>query len=164
MLRISGKYVMFVAGMFLVTLMGMLIFALVKGINELLGWPMWLAWGISLAMLALGLWMWMRGGQLEREKGARRQFIIENGRLAEGEIVFAGEDGQFLVNNRPLYGMAEVTFTDDFGTQRQFIARELDLQRLESSGLKAGDRVTVHYFSAEPHKAIFIWPDEVGLS
>lgn len=159
MMRVAGKYVMIVGAMFLVTTLGLQIFAIVSR-SEQLRIPLLWTWLGCFAFFGAGVLLWVLGGKRDREKITGRQAIIRNGKRAEGEIVFADADYQFLVNSRPVYGLAEVAFTDSLGTQQRFTARELDLRRLASSGLKAGDKVTVFYFNVEPDKAIFLWPDE----
>jgi len=117
--------------------------------------PFWIAIG---AMILIGAILWITGDISGKKTEDLAQKIFKEGRLTRGKVTFVDKNYSLLVNEKPIYSIVEVVFTDEMG--REHVARKENIESdlVIRSQVVIGSEIDMKYMRDDPTKTVFlIW-------
>jgi len=156
---IIGKFLVFFGGLML------FIVGLFMGIDALFlegeNFPfqaMVVISGIALVFFVTGVLVWLRAKSAAAKNQELAMKIFNQGVLTRGKVTFVDKNYSLLVNNKPIYSIVEVAFTDEMG--REHVARKENIESdlVIRSQVVIGSEIDMKYLREDPTKTVFlIW-------
>ena len=120
--------------------------------------------GTGFVLMTVGLLFWIGSGIISQKRRSLAQKVYEQGLPAEGTVSFVDKNYSMLVNNKPIYSIVEVQFTDGGGLRHTIIKRDASSDLVIRLKIEVCSKIQVKYMSDDPDQNVILFPDPSSLA